>query len=72
MPTKTKKTEENSVKVQEETLFSKGQLLTCAKYAKRKDLVNSLLEEGYSYTFTEVDEKINAFLEGDFTERKGE
>ena len=72
MSTKTKKTEGNSVDVQEETLFSKEQLLTCARYAKRRDLVNSLLENGKEYTFSQVDAKIQAFLDGDFTERKGE
>lgn len=67
-----KKAENVSVEVQEETLFSKEQLLTCAKYVKRKDLINSLLEDGGEYTFSQVDKMIDAFLEKDFTERKGE
>ncbi|MDI2588047.1 hypothetical protein OR571_13210 [Psychrobacillus sp. NEAU-3TGS] len=44
--------------------FTKQQLVTSKKYSHRQDALNVLLEEGKSYTFNEVDQKLREFLEG--------
>jgi hypothetical protein len=53
-----------------EPVFEKVQLVNCAKYAGRKDLVNALLVDGQQYTFSQVDKMIQEFDTGDFTENK--
>lgn len=58
--------------VQEETVqttaepiqFSKEQILTSAKFANRRDLVDALLDEKGKYTMEQVDELVNSFLKG--------
>ena len=37
------------------------------KYAKRRDLVNALLEDDKEYTITEVDAMMEKFLKGKVT-----
>lgn len=44
--------------------FTKDQLTTSKRYAARRDLVNTLLEDGKQYTLAEVEEKIEAFRKG--------
>lgn len=44
--------------------FTKDQLAASKRYATRRDLVNTLLEDGRQYTLAEVDEKIEAFKKG--------
>lgn len=55
-----------------EPAFEKVQLVNCAKYSGRKDLMNALLVDGQKYTFSQVDKMIQDFDSGDFTERKGD
>lgn len=60
---------ENEVSVVAETTveeqeFEKSQLLGSAKYAKRRDLLNSLLKDGEKYTFSQVDELVENFMKG--------
>ncbi len=49
---------------EKEAKFSKEQLLTAARYAKRRDLLNALLENGKTYTIEEVDARIAKFMKG--------
>lgn len=44
--------------------FTKQQLVTCKKYAEKKDLLNALLTENRSYSMAEVEELLNGFLKG--------
>lgn len=44
--------------------FTRDQLAASKRYATRRDLVNTLLEDGKQYTLAEVDEKIEAFKKG--------
>lgn len=57
---------ENAAAVQKETAptFTRDQLAASKRYATRRDLVNTLLEDGRQYTLAEVDEKIEAFKKG--------
>lgn len=54
MATKTKK--------EDEVLYSKEQIIASKKYSDRKDLLNVLLEENKEYSFTEIDEIIENFM----------
>lgn len=49
---------------QEETKFTKEQIIKAKKYRDRRDLVNAILVNNNSYTLTEVDELINKFMKG--------
>lgn len=48
--------------------FTKKQLVASNKYSYRRDALNVLLEEGKSYTFVEVDQKLHDFLKGKVSE----
>ncbi len=47
--------------------YTKDQILLSDKYAKRRDLVNALLEDGREYTIAEVDARMESFLKGKVT-----
>ena len=47
--------------------FSKENLLTFRRYAKRRDLLSVLLEDGERYTTAQVDEMLETFM----TRKKG-
>lgn len=51
-------------KVDEQTEFTKEQLVKSTRYANRKDLVDALLDDGKKYTFEFVDERISEFMKG--------
>ncbi len=61
-----KKTENNSESKTKNT-YTKDQILTSEKYAKRRDLVNALLEDDKEYTIMEVDAMMEKFLKGKVT-----
>ncbi len=46
----------------EEVKFSKEQLLSSGQFAKRKDLICAVLEEGRQYTVREVETEIKKYL----------
>lgn len=46
------------------TRYSKEQIVNSKKYMNRKDLLNSLLEDGRSYSFDEVEAIISGFMKG--------
>lgn len=52
------KTEQNEQK------FSKEQILASARYANRRDLVDTLLDKDKSYTFETVDNMIEKYKKG--------
>ncbi|WP_024832386.1 hypothetical protein [Ruminiclostridium josui] len=54
----------NNAKASEVPIFSKEQIISCKRYAGRKDLLNVLLESNKMYSFDEVDNSINNFLKG--------
>ncbi len=58
MPKKNEKQEE----MQQESRFTKQQIMTSKKFKNRVDLINTLLKENELYTINEVEEKINKFL----------
>lgn len=47
-----------------EAAFTKEQLVGSKRYANRRDLVSVLLEDGKTYTLTEVDALINKYMKG--------
>ena len=49
---------------QTEPMFSKEQILTSARFANRRDLVNALLDEKKSYTVKNVDSLIEKYMKG--------
>ncbi len=61
-----KKTENNSESKTKNT-YTKDQILTSEKYAKRRDLVNALLEDDKEYIIMEVDAMMEKFLKGKVT-----
>lgn len=61
-----KKTE-NKSEIKTENTYTKDQILMSEKYAKRRDLVNALLEDDKEYTIAEVDEMMEKFLKGKVT-----
>lgn len=69
-----KKTNAEAESVQVETVtehaFTRNQLVNCAKYAGRKDLLNTILKDGQVYTFSQVDKMIQDFDSGDYSENK--
>ncbi|MBY0122154.1 hypothetical protein H0173_09485 [Bacillus sp. S/N-304-OC-R1] len=44
--------------------FSKSQIVKSRRYAARCDALNALLEDGKTYSFSEVDKILNKFDEG--------
>ena len=48
----------------EEAKFTKEQLIKSERYVHRVDLLNALLKDNKTYTLSEVDKKINAFMKG--------
>lgn len=52
----------NSEKAEQE--FGKEQILTSARYANRRDLVDALLEDGKKCTVKDIDKKIEEFMKG--------
>lgn len=55
---KNKIIEENDVK---EIKYSKEKIVLSKKYTSNRDLLQVLLEDNKSYTFKEVEQKINEF-----------
>lgn len=58
---------ENKTESRNENTYTKDQILLSEKYAKRRDLVNALLEDEKEYTITEVDAMMEKFLKGKVT-----
>lgn len=50
---------------QGEPRFSKTQLVRCARYRDRRDLVDALLDDSKKYTLEQVDKMIEKFMEGE-------
>ena len=50
-----------------ETAYTKDQILLSEKYAKRRDLVNALLDDDKEYAAGEVDAMMEKFLKGKVT-----
>ena len=48
--------------IKKETKYTKGQLIKSKKYLDKVDLLNVLLQEDKSYSFSEVDSLINEFM----------
>lgn len=55
---------EAAVKKEAASAFTKDQLAASKRYANRRDLVCTLLEDGKTYIFTEVDALIDKFMKG--------
>ena len=64
--TKTKKPKatEAAPPVSKAPAFPKERILTFQRYAKRRDLLSVLLEDGKEYTFDQIDGLINDFMKG--------
>lgn len=52
------------VKAEKVLKFSKKQFVNSIRFAKRKDVVNALLEDNKEYSIEEVESIINDFLYG--------
>lgn len=52
------------VKAAPEAVYTRKQVMSSQRYANRRDLVSVLLENGKTYTLTEVDALINKFMKG--------
>lgn len=52
------------VKAAPEAVYTREQIMSSQRYANRRDLVSVLLENGKTYTLTEVDALINKFMKG--------
>lgn len=48
----------------DEQKFTRGQVLSSARYRNRKDVVSALLEDGRMYTIAEVDQMVDEFMKG--------
>lgn len=48
----------------DEQKFTRGQVLSSARYRNRKDVVSALLEDGRMYTIAEVDRMVDEFMKG--------
>ncbi|HBY2676348.1 hypothetical protein M3F86_005590 [Clostridioides difficile] len=44
--------------------FTKEQIVNSKKYVNRKDLLNAILKENDLYSFSEVEDRINKFMNG--------
>lgn len=51
-------------KTASEAAYTREQIVSSQRYASRRDLVSVLLENGKTYTLTEVDTLINKFMKG--------
>lgn len=51
-----------SISNNDETNFTKEQILKSKKYRDEKDLINALLVDGSSYALNDVDEMIEDFM----------
>lgn len=47
-----------------ETKYTAGQLKASGRYRGKRDLLDALLKEDKTYTFTEVEELIEKFMKG--------
>ncbi len=47
-----------------EPVFTKEQILASGKYANRRDLLNTLLDEGKTYRIEMIDNIIEKFMKG--------
>ena len=47
-----------------EAVYTREQIMGSQRYASRRDLVSVLLEDGKTYTLTEVDRLIEQFMKG--------
>ena len=60
-----KKAEEKTAEEKKtESRFTKEQILSSSKYARRRDLLDAVLEDGKLYTAKEVDTAITNFMKG--------
>lgn len=60
-----KNVEEKTTKEKKaESRFTKEQILSSSKYARRRDLLDAVLEGGKLYTAKEVDTAITDFMKG--------
>lgn len=66
------KKDEATIAVVSEPCFEKSQLVASKRFAKRRDLVSSLLADGEKYTCSQVEAMISDFDNKIFEERKGE
>lgn len=55
---------ETETAVEKAAMFSKAQILQAKRYAKRRDLLYVLLEDDKTFTFEDVDSRINKFMKG--------
>lgn len=46
------------------TVYTKEQLLASNRYANRRDVISALLDDGKTYTLTEVERLLNKFMKG--------
>lgn len=46
------------------TAYTKEQLLASKRYANRRDVISALLDDGKTYTLTEVERLMNKFMKG--------
>lgn len=60
---KTQAKKENTGNKSDETKFVKSQIVGSDKYKNRADLLNVLLEDGKEYTLSDVDKKLENFLD---------
>lgn len=58
---------EAAVAQAEGAAYTKEQLLGSAKYANRRDLIRTLLDDGKTYTLDKVDGLIGNFMKGKVT-----
>lgn len=59
-----KKTTDETVETATVLKFTKKQFIKSVKFAKRRDLLNALLDDKETYSIEEVEELINNFLTG--------
>ena len=60
---KTQAKKENTENKSDETKFVKSQIIGSDKYKNRADLLNVLLEDDKEYTLSDVDKKLENFLD---------
>jgi hypothetical protein len=54
---------ENTENKSDETKFVKSQIIGSDKYKNRADLLNVLLEDDKEYTLSDIDKKLESFLD---------
>lgn len=62
--TRKPKTAEAAPPVSNVPVFTKRNILTFQRYAKRRDLLSVLLEDGKEYTHDQIDGLIKDFMKG--------